>query len=301
MSMKAIPQVAILVVGFCTLSGCSSADAPATPAAAGKPEHEVKTTAAWVALAKNDFELAVKHADKVINQFAPAAARMEQQAKDGAAKIPVGAVSAEKEREIFSRGVLNDVAACQFIKAQALHKLGRPEEAKAAFTQASKLTAARVFDPSGSYFWAVAPIAERCIKNPELASKAVHEVIVSDAWAAFNAEDWKKAIAVADECINQFQDAAQAVQDQLTKSGESFPDGAVSDNDRARILKNGILNDVAACLYIKGRAAENIGNRDMARSTYTAAEKFSHARCWDPQGWFWKPGTASADRLPNVK
>src|ERR1043165_8448639 len=152
MSMKAIPQVAILVVGFCTLSGCSSADAPATPAAAGKPEHEVKTTAAWVALAKNDFELAVKHADKVINQFAPAAARMEQQAKDGAAKIPVGAVSAEKEREIFSRGVLNDVAACQFIKAQALHKLGRPEEAKAAFTQASKLTAARGVDPSRSDF-----------------------------------------------------------------------------------------------------------------------------------------------------
>jgi hypothetical protein len=63
--------------------------------------------------------------------------------------------------------VVNDVAACYYIKATAMEKLGRIIEAKAAYINAQKYPHARVFDPKQNLFWSPEQIAaERLVQIP---------------------------------------------------------------------------------------------------------------------------------------
>jgi hypothetical protein len=29
-------------------------------------------------------------------------------------------------------------------------------------------------------------------------------------------------------------------------------------------------------------------------------DEFSYAQCWDPQGWFWKPAEAAAEKVDDL-
>ena len=81
---------------------------------------------------------------------------------------PVGIINDNNiKQEIFTRGVLNDVAACYSVKASAMEKLGRITEAKAAYNSVQKYPHARVFDPKQNLFWSPAQIvAERLVQIP---------------------------------------------------------------------------------------------------------------------------------------
>jgi hypothetical protein len=68
------------------------------------------------------------------------------------------------------------------------------------------------------------------------------------------------------------------------------------------------VNDVATAYFVKGRAAEyllkkqkNQKYKQIAQEAYQSAMKFTYARCWDPQGWFWSPAEAAGERLPLLK
>ena len=68
------------------------------------------------------------------------------------------------------------------------------------------------------------------------------------------------------------------------------------------IHKNGLLNDVAACAFIKGRSMEKLGNRPGAVQAYKFATQLSYGRCWDPdQGSFWSPAASAAGRLKMIQ
>jgi hypothetical protein len=87
------------------------------------------------------------------------------------------------------------------------------------------------------------------------------------------------------------------MQKAISAQGERLPVGAVSDDVKQRIFKNGLLNDVATCLFIKGRSAEAMGDKTLAIRSYQAVQKLDCGRAWDPNGWFWSPAEASTDRL----
>jgi hypothetical protein len=122
--------------------------------------------------------------------------------------------------------------------------------------------------------------------------------LATAAWAAFNKADYEQAIVASERCAAEFQGTADREQQRLEAAKvQDPPIGAVSATDKATILARGPLNDVATCFWIKGRAAENLGRVSEARVAYQSAGRYTYARAWDPQGWFWAPGQDARDRL----
>lgn len=139
-------------------------------------------------------------------------------------------------------------------------------------------------------------------------SSPAQEQCITDAWDAFNGNDYLRAIRYADRCIDDFGRAATRLQASLLADQiPEPPTGAVSDAERNRIFQRGLLNDVATAYFIKGRSAEYLlqaGSPDAterraeAELAYRQACTLSYGRTWDPRGWFWSPCEAASDRLP---
>lgn len=125
--------------------------------------------------------------------------------------------------------------------------------------------------------------------------------LTAAAWSAFNKRDFERALNAAEKCIAEFRGSADREQAELQSAKAPLPPkGRVSDAEKNAIFEKGLLNDVATCFFIKGRAAENLGRKEVAREAFSAAIKYTYARCWDPKGWFWSPAEAAADRLAGL-
>jgi len=121
-------------------------------------------------------------------------------------------------------------------------------------------------------------------------------------WKALDAKQSAQAITFADSCIGAFGGLAEIEQAKLDSLRVPPPaTGAVPDSTREFILSRGVLNDVATCWFIKGRAMEQSGQKAKACEAYRAATRFPHARCWDSKGWFWSPAEGAAGRLRTLK
>lgn len=139
---------------------------------------------------------------------------------------------------------------------------------------------------------------------------AAQEQCVIDAWDGFNRTDYLEAIRAADRCIDEFGRAAARMQDSLVAAGIPEPPvGAVSDAEKNRIFRRGLLNDVATAYFIKGRSAEYLfraggadaaDRRQEAHRAYGDACALSFGRTWDARGWFWSPCEAANDRLAGL-
>lgn len=126
--------------------------------------------------------------------------------------------------------------------------------------------------------------------------------LTNDAWDAFNKSDYDRAIAKASECIEEFRGAADKEQAKLEQQkAPSPPTGKVSASQKQKLFSRGLLNDVATCFYIKGRSAEYLRRNDQAKEAYKAASKYTYARTWDQNGWFWSPSEKASERLKQLK
>lgn len=289
--MKACPLFrSFLGALMLVLASCQAAP-PLDP-----PEHEKETAAAWLAFKGGDVRGAIRHADVCIREFRGAANRRQKELDDKKELVPSGRVNAAQKEAIFKNGPLNDVATCYYIKALSAARLGQRAATAAALLEAAKYPAARAWDPRG-WFWAPAVAAEQFRTNPELAGKPPHEAYAALTWAAFNRGAHAIAIKHADRCIAEFHQAAQEMEQDLAKRNIRLPTGEVDEATKQAIFENGLLNDVAVCLLLKGQSAEARGDRRGAVAAYRDAAKLSRARSWDPRGWFWSPAEKSGDRL----
>jgi len=116
------------------------------------PLNEEETTIAWKALKAKHYQDAVVSADKVIRQFQARAESTQSDLQNKSAPEPSTTPGRAETKEILSRGPLNDVATCFYIKGQALDALADTAGAKEAYQGACKLTYARTWDPHG-WFW----------------------------------------------------------------------------------------------------------------------------------------------------
>jgi hypothetical protein len=131
---------------------------------------------------------------------------------------------------------------------------------------------------------------------------SLNEALTTAAWDAYNDKDYGKAIAKAQECVDEFKASADREQAKLENEGVPLPPtGKVSDAEWHVIIERGLLNDVATCYFIIGRSAEHLGQIDVARGAYGHAMKYTYARTWDPAGFFWSPAEAAGDRLSNLR
>jgi hypothetical protein len=132
----------------------------------------------------------------------------------------------------------------------------------------------------------------------DAAKKPLNEKATADAWAALAQKNFEEAIKHADVCIEEFRGAANRLQAKLEKEKAKTPSGEVNEQQKKAIFANGLLNDVATCLFIKGKALEALRRNDEAKKAYEATQKYTHARTWDANGeFFWSPAEGASDRL----
>lgn len=130
-----------------------------------------------------------------------------------------------------------------------------------------------------------------------------NEQFTSSAFDALNHQRYEAALQIADRCIAEFGPRAEQEQAKLTAAHMPLPPtGKISAAEKEEILSRAILNDVTACHWIKGRAAESLGRRDLALPAFQAAQRYSYGRTWDPTGEFlWSPSEDAANRLARLQ
>lgn len=129
----------------------------------------------------------------------------------------------------------------------------------------------------------------------------MNQKLTTAAWDNYNKQDFNKAIEKANECIKLFRGQAEIKQEELVKKNLPKPNTNPSKKEKDEIHSRGLLNDVATCYYIKGLCYQELGKKDEAISSFTKAEFYSYAMCWDPQGWFWNISEAASGKLRELK
>ena len=162
---------------------------------------------------------------------------------------------------------------------------------------------------------AVAPFA----LGAEPEQLAEHALIASNAFKYLESKDYQKAAETANECITKFAQDAERIEGELraAKAPIANPREIVCKvmKDKTwewtpkalEILRQGPLNDVAACHFIVGEAKAALSKAQKddkllndAKAAYRKAAALPHALTYDgrqPPGWFWSPATTADDRL----
>ena len=139
-----IKNALIVLMAIFLIGGCASTPEPEGPPPIdfGDYTSETLTTSAWIALSAGHYDQAITYADMCVELYEEEAHRMQ------------GSMDALADSEdVFDYWALNDVGTSYFIKGEALAKLGRKEEAIAAYTVVrDELFYAQTWDPKG-WFW----------------------------------------------------------------------------------------------------------------------------------------------------
>jgi hypothetical protein len=135
------------------------------------------------------------------------------------------------------------------------------------------------------------------------ASVPYDDILVAGAWTALADGDYTMTVSITNECIDLFESAALHMQEEFTESGNlSPPLDQVSEEARADIFSRGVLNNVAACYYIQGLAAEGLKDNAQARAAYAGTLQFPDARVYDMEtNCFWSPAQAAEEPLARLQ
>ncbi|MBN1522478.1 MAG: tetratricopeptide repeat protein [Candidatus Aureabacteria bacterium] len=241
------------------------------------------TAGAWASLQTKDYDAVMAYTDKCISTFSSKA--LEQQAS------LTGFAPADEADQYWA---LNDVAACLFIKGKALREQGKLKEAKKAFESIiSNYGYAQCFD-SGGWFWKLAEGAEDEILGME---KGVDfgnynsETLTVKSWGALESAEYEKAIIYTDKCLALYGKTANDMQSTLN----DFP-------AKEKAFDYWALNDVATCLFIKGKALQSLNKPEEAKKVFNQIiSDYSFAQCWDSNGFFWSVAQGAKDQLTNIE
>jgi tetratricopeptide (TPR) repeat protein len=128
-----------------------------------------------------------------------------------------------------------------------------------------------------------------------------NEQLTHDAWRFLGAKDYDSTIRTAEECVILFQDQAVSQQNELAQQKMAVPLGKVTREEKESIFQRGLLNDVATCWFILGKAQAAVGDKEKAEKAFTKAKKLTYARCWDPKkDEFWAPSDGAKLELKKL-
>lgn len=243
---------------------------------------------AWNALNQNDLEAVMAYTNKCLELYTDQAKKMQAGLSDYAKG---------SNEEIHSYWALNDVAAALFIQGEAYRKAGKNEEAKAAYERLiNEFGFGQCWDTQG-WFWKPAEAAKEKLASlgspnaPDFGDVA-SSALVAKAWKALNDKNLDGVNAYVDKCLELYGEQAKEMQRSMTE---------YAWESKEKIFQYWALNDVGTALFIKGEAYRNAGNMEEAKKAYRdLIDNYSYAQCWDPQGWFWKPAEAAAEKLDAI-
>ena len=133
-----------------------------------------------------------------------------------------------------------------------------------------------------------------CVCNAEEAYQVTAKV-----WKALGRKDWDSVVAHADRAIRIWGPQARRDNAQLKDYAPA-----------KEVMKFGSLNEVGACILLKGDALNKKGDKAGAMAAYQLLLKeYTYAQVWDPKGWYWKPAEEARKKLvilrketaPNMK
>jgi tetratricopeptide (TPR) repeat protein len=118
--------------------------------------------------------------------------------------------------------------------------------------------------------------------------------LTARAWEAYNRGALDEALPYIAKCIELYEAEARTMQQSLT----AFPSG-----DSPEIVHAfWALNDVGTSYFLKGEILLKQGDRSGAIAAFDRlARDFSYAQCWDPKGWFWRPGEAARQKVVEMQ
>jgi len=130
------------------------------------PLNQKLTKEAWDYFNNSNYEKAIEKADECIGLFrGQAEIKQEELVKLNGHK-PSATPSEEEKKEILSRGLLNDVATCYYIKGLCYKELRNNEDATKSFLKAEKFSYAMCWDPQG-WFWNISEAASGKLRELE--------------------------------------------------------------------------------------------------------------------------------------
>ena len=240
------------------------------------------TAKAWNALQLKDYDAVIAYVDKCVSRYSKKALEQQASLTDYAPK-----------EEANNYWALNDVATCLFIKGKALREQGKEKEAKKVFNEIIKnYSFAQCWD-TGGWFWKVAEGAKDQILGMEKGidfGNYTSETLATKGWGALQAGEYEKAIIYADKCVELFGKTARDMQKNLTDFAP-----------KEKAFDYWALNDVATCLFIKGKALREMGKEKEAKDVFqTIIDDYSFGQCWDPQGWFWKVAQGAKNEIQSI-
>ena len=126
---------------------------------------------AWIAYENNNWDEAIKQAESCVIQFGPKARKIQEDLEAQDYEFPCdynvpNNCSPQQKNEIFSHGLLNDVATSYWIIGMSNLRLQNKNEAKEAFEEAKELTFGLCYDPEKNNFWS--PSKEADLQLDEL-------------------------------------------------------------------------------------------------------------------------------------
>lgn len=129
-----------------------------------------------------------------------------------------------------------------------------------------------------------------------------NEQLTREAWRALDAKKIEITIEKAEGCVTLFHDEALEEQKVLENNGAQVPPkGKVSKKEKEEIFSRGLLNDVATCWFILGKAHSEKGDKEKAEKAFNKVLLFPYARCYDPSNdSFWAPSDGATVELKKL-
>ncbi len=116
------------------------------------------------------------------------------------------------------------------------------------------------------------------------------ETLTVKAWDQLGIGQHEKVAIYVDKCLELYEKKARDMQASLSDyagSGKEFDYWA--------------LNDVATCLFVKGKSLKEQNKKDEAKKIFNEIiDNYSYAQCWDTRGWFWKPAQGAKNELDSI-
>lgn len=243
---------------------------------------------AWAAFGENNLDGVLAYTNKCLELYAEPAQKMQASLTDFAKGT---------NEDIHAYWALNDVSTALFIQGEAYRKAGKKDEAKAAFEKLIKeYSFGQCWDTQG-WFWKPSETAKQKLASldspnaPDFGDVS-SSALVGKIWKASSDNNQQALDAYVAKMLELYEGKAKEMQKSLTE---------YAWESKEKIFSYWALNDVGTALFAKGEYYRKAGNIEEAKKAYQKLiDEFSYAQCWDPQGWFWKPAEAAAEKLATL-